>query len=348
MSKTASFITAIALAAVLFLSRACALTDTPEPGTDRYGWQASYADEYSPERYEPAYIETTVPETTADASQPRLMVTEYKIGSEYVTPENKTRLTIVIGNMSGSKRVSNIRLALSEQGGAVRADGTGTKYVDSIAPGGRYTWELDIFASKSAEIGEHTLTLSMEYEDKYYNSFSASDELIVTVRQPADIAYGGIALPDTVVQDGTETVNINLANSGKTALKNCRIDFDVEGLETSGSLFVGEIPVGETKTVSANLRVSGGRLGEVTGRAVIYYEDEYGEVLSEAESLATFIEKREELTGTFDDANETDKKGKAARWIFLTVGVIAGGAAGAGICAGIFSRKQRIRDEQML
>ena len=157
-----------------------------------------------------------------------------------------------------------------------------------------------------------------------------------------------VVLPDSVVQSGTETVNVVLANSGKTALKNCRIDFDVRGIETGGSVFVGEIPVGETKTASANLRVSGDILGEVSGQAVISYADEYGEVCSEAESLATFIEKREELTGTFDAPEASDNTGKTARWIFLAIGVVAGGGAGSGICAGIYARKQRIKDEQML
>ena len=68
---------------------------------------------------------------------------------------------------------------------------------------------------KTALTGEHKLALSVEYEDKYYSSYSASDVIYVNVKQSVSLDYDSIQLPVKGNAGNTETVSPNLMNTGK-------------------------------------------------------------------------------------------------------------------------------------
>lgn len=286
-----------------------------------------------------------VQETTADASQPRVMVTDYKLSSENILPSEKSELEITVKNFSPSKAVRNVKLSITEESGDIKIEGMPTKYVERIYAGSTYVWKLTLTASKTAGIGEHKLTVSAEYEDKYFNAYSSSDMISVNVMQTAGLDYDGIKLPAKVVQGETQSVSVKLMNTGKAVLRNCRVDFKIDGLESGGTLFIGEIPAGESKEGNANLRVSQDSLGEVKGKATIYYEDELGESYSKSAELSTVIEKKVEVAET--PAEEEENK-NPLWWLFLAAGMAAGGAAGFAVPTIIHSRKQRKEDELRL
>ena len=235
---------------------------------------------------------TAFAEESVDGSTPRLVVSSYKLDKDFVKPGEKTTLKINLKNYSSTKALKNIWLSLSDDSGDIRPDGMGTQYVKSIKAGGTYTWEIDLTAVKTAQEGEHRLNVSVEYEDKAYMSYSTSSILMVTVKQTVALDYDGAVLPAKVIQDSTETVSINLMNTGKSDLRNCKIDFDIEGLESGGTAFVGEIPAGQSSMGSANLRVSATMLGDVAGTIKISYEDEFGESYSKTVDVSTTIAEK--------------------------------------------------------
>lgn len=120
-----------------------------------------------------------------------------------------------------------------------------TAYVSTIKAGGTYVWRVTLKASKTAQIGEHALTVTAEYEDKSYTPYSSSDEIKINVRQSVNLEFSGLSLPQKSFQGETVTVTVTLMNTGKTDLRNCRIDFSVDGLATGGTAFAGEIPAGK-------------------------------------------------------------------------------------------------------
>lgn len=291
-----------------------------------------------------AYANESEPDPQ-DSSQPRLMVTSYKVADGHVSPSKKSNLEITIKNFSRTKSVSNIKLSIFDESGEIKADGVGTIFVNKISANGTYTWKLKLVTAKTAVVGEHKLTINMEYEDKYYTAYSETDNLSVNVKQSVEINYDGLQLPVKVIGDDTQTVDINVMNTGKSTVRNCKIDFDIEGLDSGGTLFIGEIPAGESKAGSANLRVSNSSLGEKEGKATISYEDEFGESYKKEASLSTFIEKKVELV----NETETKKENKYPLWwLFLIIGCIAGGGIGFGIPTVIHSKKQRKEDELRL
>lgn len=296
-----------------------------------------------------AYAEETdipsEPETTQDASQPRLMVTSYKIEGGSVSPEKKAELQITMKNYSSKKAVSNIKLSILDETGDIKADGMGTEYVEIIYAGGTYTWKVPVIVSKKAETGEHHLTVTMEYEDKYYTAYSTTDTLSVNVKQTVSMDYDSLQLPSKVNQGDTETISPNIINTGKSTIRNCKIDFDIEGLESGGTLFIGEIPADESKNGSTNLRVGTDKLGETKGTATITYEDEFGETYEKTVDLSTNIEEKVEVA---EQEQVEEEKKNNLWWLFILIGLAAGGALGFGIPAAVRAKKQREEDEMRL
>lgn len=296
-----------------------------------------------------AYAEETdipsEPETTQDVSQPRLMVTSYKIEGGSVSPKKKAELQITMKNHSSTKAVSNIKLSILDETGDIKPDGMGTEYVKIIYAGGTYTWKVPVIVSKKAETGEHHLTVTMEYEDKYYTAYTATDTLSVNVKQTVSMDYDSLQLPSKVNQGDTETISPNIINTGKSTIRNCKIDFNIEGLESGGTLFIGEIPAGESKNGSANLRVGADKLGETKGTATITYEDEFGETYEKTVDLSTNIEEKVEVA---EQVQVEEEKKNNLWWLFILIGLAAGGALGFGIPAAVRAKKQREEDEMRL
>ncbi|MCH5317639.1 MAG: hypothetical protein J1E05_06640 [Eubacterium sp.] len=288
---------------------------------------------------------TAFAEESVDGSTPRLVVSSYKLDKDFVKPGEKTTLKINLKNYSSTKALKNIWLSLSDDSGDIRPDGMGTQYVKSIKAGGTYTWEIDLNAVKTAQEGEHRLNVSVEYEDKAYMSYSTSSILMVTVRQTVALDYDGAVLPAKVIQDSTETVSINLMNTGKSDLRNCKIDFDIEGLESGGTAFVGEIPAGQSSMGSANLRVSSTMLGDVAGTIKISYEDEFGESYSKTVDVSTTIAEKVVVNTT---QTEEEEDSNSLWWLYGLIGLAAGGGIGCAIPLSIISFKKRREDEKRL
>ncbi len=288
-----------------------------------------------------AYAEET--ETTQDASNPRLMVTDFKVEGGSLTPNKKSKVTITLKNYSNTKYIKNIKLSVTEESGDIKPVGTGNKFVDIIYAGSTYTWEIELTASATAQIGEHAVTVSSEYEDKYYGAYSGSDVIRVNVKQTVGLDYSGVQLPVKVYPDDTTTMEISIMNTGKSNIRNCKIDFDIKGLESGGSTFVGEIPAGEQGSASANLRV-GKDLGDTEGIVIITYEDEFGKSYTKEQKVSTTIVEKPVETTT----EEEEQAKYPLWWAFLLGGIILGGGIGCAIPITIYSNKQRKQDEMRL
>ncbi|MGN0457624.1 MAG: CARDB domain-containing protein [Eubacterium sp.] len=282
-------------------------------------------------------------ETTQDASSPRLMVTDFKVDGGSLKPNKKSTLTVTLKNFSRTKYIKNIKLSVAEESGDIKPVGTGTKYVDRIGAGSTYTWTIELTASATAQIGEHAVTVSSEYEDKYYGSYSGSDVIRINVKQTVGLDYSGVQLPVKVYPDDTTTMEIAILNTGKSNIRNCKIDFDIKGLENGGSTYVGEIPAGEQSSASANLRV-GKELGDTEGIVTITYEDEFGKSYTKKQKVSTkIVEKPVE-----PETEEEEQSKYPLWWAFLLGGTVLGGGVGCAIPITVYNNKQRKEDEMRL
>ena len=282
-------------------------------------------------------------ETTQNMSTPRLMVSEAKT-EKSVKPGESTTLCVTLKNYSKSKAIYNIKLSVTDDSGDIKPVNSANKYVEKIGVNSTYKWEIELTASSVSQIGEHLLTVSSEYEDEYFNSYSGSDIVRVNVEQTVDLEYSGVILPKTSYVDETETMDISLMNTGKSNIRNCIITLDSDNLQTGGALLVGEIPTGEQKSTKLNIRV-GKELGDTEATVTITYEDEFGNSYSKQETVSTNITEKP----VAQTEQETEEKSKYPLWwLFMIIGLLLGGTVGCIIPIAIHNNKQRKQDELRL
>ncbi len=278
-----------------------------------------------------------------DTSNPRLMVTDFKVDGGSLKPNKNSKVTITLKNYSKTKSIRNIKLSITEESGDIKPVGTGNAYVDIIYAGSTYSWTVELTASATADIGEHAVTVASEYEDKYYGAYSGSDTIRLNVKQSVGLDFSGVQLPVKVYSDDTITMEIALLNTGKSKIRNCKIDFDIKNLSNGGSTYVGEIAAGEQGSATANLLV-GKELGDVKGTVIITYEDEFGKSYEKkAKVSTTIVEKPEEPV-----EDEEEKSKYPLWWAFLLGGIVVGGGVGCAIPITVYKNKQRKEDEMRL
>ncbi|MBQ6021236.1 MAG: hypothetical protein IJL26_13775 [Clostridia bacterium] len=284
------------------------------------------------------------PETTADRSAPRLMTTAYALDKDFLSPGESAKLTVTITNTNKKRAAANLKLTLTDESGDIEIGGMNTRFVGALGAGKSYNLEFPLTARHSAAVGRHSLTLTAEYEDGDFQSYSSADTLYVDVRQPAELSFSGAELPERIVEGDTVTVTVELMNTGKARLSNCRADFEIPGLVGGGTAFGGDLAPGEGKTVSANLRAQPEQLGVTKGTISVTYEDEYGKIYTKTADVSTEIEKKVEI----DAAPSEEKKKTLPWWLYGSAGIILGGGAAFGVTYGVCAAKQRRQDELRL
>lgn len=286
----------------------------------------------------------TEPPTTADRSAPRLMVTEYSLDTGFLTPGTAGKLTVTLKNTNNRRAIFNLKVTLSDDSGDLIQNGMNTRFINAVYAGGTYTLEAELTARHNAAVGRHSLTLTTEYEDKEFQSYSSSDTLYVDVRQAAELSFSGAELPAKIVEGDTVSVTLTLMNTGKAQLSNCKADFAVKGLLGGGTAFGGDIAPGESKTVSANLRAQPDKLGATKGKITVTYEDEYGKTYTKTADVSTVIEKKVEIAA----APVEEQKETLPWWLYGSAGLLLGGGVAFGVTYGVFAAKQRKQDELRL
>lgn len=287
-----------------------------------------------------------VTETKANTSQPRLMVTDFSLENGMLTPDSSGVLSVTIHNTNKNRSVQNIKLSCGDESGEIKTEGVGTAFVDKIHADGSYKWEIKLTAVNTATVGEHNFTISMEYEDSDGGAYSATDTIRIPIKQPVHLDYDGVTLPPKCTQDDTVSMTVNFMNSGKSQIYNCRFTCKIDGLVAPNSTFLGEIPIGESKSGSMNLRVDAEKYGETAGTVTITYEDDFGTEYTEEVPIKTILEEKKDIAAE-KEGKEQEKK-NTLWWLFLIIGLLAGGGAGFGIPFAINSKKQRKEDEQRL
>ncbi|HHY31294.1 MAG TPA: hypothetical protein GX520_11595 [Syntrophaceticus sp.] len=255
----------------------------------------------------------------AVTSQPKLMVEKYALDRDYLEAGESATVKVTIRNTSSSQHVKNIKLSYWEESAEILPAGTGAAYYKQIAKNSSCTWSFRVTATTTAQSKPHPATITMEYEDSNGNAISASDRIILQVRQPVRLTYEEPSLPVRVTQGDTPSLSIKLMNLGKSAIYNALLKFEMPGLSSGGSVLVGTIPPGESQTGTTNFRVESEPLGQVSGTLLLSYEDEYGEHYEKEIPLSTTIEEKKEAAIP-KRADTATTASKFPRWIIWTVG----------------------------
>lgn len=226
------------------------------------------------------------------ASQPKLMVYTYSLDTEYLSAGSTGTLSVSVYNTNDTRQIRNLKMSFSVEDNEIVPVEIGTKYLKRIKANGWYEWKFDIMALETAKSGVHPATVIMEYEDSDGNAYTATDTLIITVRQSVMLSYDEPALDARLTQGDTPTFSMNLMNTGKSTIYNALLTFDIPGISNGGSVLVGTIEAGESKTGTTNFRVDLDTLGKVEGKVTLTYEDDFGKNYTKELPLSTTVEEK--------------------------------------------------------
>ena len=255
-------------------------------------------------------------------------------------------LKLTLQNSLSTKSVENLLVTVAPENLMVNLrESSNVIPIKRIAAGGSTTLELHFDTDPAIPAEKQKINFHFQYDSNKALGLSSEGSYILDVRQGADLSFDGATLPVKVFQEDTVTTSVNLMNTGKSTLYNCRVDYQVEGLSTGGTTFVGELPAGESKLAPTNLRVSKDQLGEVTGTVTITYEDAFGQEYTKTADLSTSIV--EKPAPEPEEEQKEDKK-NPLWWLFILLGLAAGGGLGFGIPWFLKDRKQRQEDDLRL
>lgn len=252
-------------------------------------------------------------------SAPKLMVFDYFLDRDTFSAGDTALLHISFYNTNTKRDIRNLKLIFGEEAHEIYPAQVGTAYLRRLEPEGWYEWELDIRALEKATSGMHPVTITMEYEDSDGESYTASDTLLLEIRQPVQLEYDEPKLDARLTQGDTPTFSMQLMNMGKSPVSNVLLTFDLPGIADGGSVLVGTIEPGETQAGTANLRVDEDTLGDVEGSVTLTYEDDFGKTYEKELPLKTTVVER---VLTPPQEPEEDKKELSPLQIG---GIIAGG-----------------------
>jgi len=293
---------------------------------------------------------TAAPASEKPASQPKLILESYALEPETLQAGAMATLALSIRNTSATQNVQNIKLTFREEIGEILPVGAASAHFPGLGKNGTMEWRFDISVSQLAAERPHIATVTMEYEDNTATPIQTTDVLALFVRQPVRLEYEQPSLPVRVTEGDNISFSMNFMNLGKSGIYNLLLTFEMPGLNNGGSVLVGELPAGESKAATTNLRVSAmeGRYGDSVGKLLVSYEDSYGELYETEIPLQTAIEKKLEITAaTPATEDKAEKNLFASWWVWPLLGVAL--AAGALLTwRHIKIKKAREEDERRL
>lgn len=250
--------------------------------------------------------------------EPKLMVSAVLSDPDVLAAGNIATLAITIKNTNGSRYVKNVIFSFSEASSEIIPIGQDSIYVAKIEKGAEFQWSLQVQVLPTARSGVHNAMIEMSYEDNMHMSHHMSSTIFLEVRQPVRLSFDEPKLPVRVTQGDTQSFSLTLMNLGKSEIYNALLSFDIEGMANGGSVLIGTIEPGSSKTGTTNFRVESDKAGLVEGSITLTYEDDFGELYEKIIPLKTTIEQRDVPDTSVPD--KTQASGPGALWWLFTIG----------------------------
>ena len=190
-------------------------------------------------------------------SQSKVILSSYSIAPNPVQAGSAFEVKLMLQNTSESRAVKNIKFTYKgEQDTMTSVDQTNTKYFDSIGPGETLEVTLNMAVTMDVEPKPQTLLLGIEYEDNGA-TLTVNDEILVQVEQPNRMELDTVNIPSSAYLNDVMPVTMNVFNMGRNTLYNVLAKLEVPGLTPEGSVFIGTMEPGTSKTAEFMVTYSG-------------------------------------------------------------------------------------------
>ena len=273
----------------------------------------------------------SVSPTEAPVSDPRILVSKYKVSKEPVMAGEDFTVTVTLKNTSPEGDVQNMLVTVSsESKNLVLKNDTSTIFLGDLAAGGTTELELKYGTDRETPAQRYDINLAMDFDDEEAVSMTSTGAVTVAVAQPVDVEMAPFTMPGEINAGETVQLSFQVMNLGRTEIYNARVELDVPGLSPSGNAFIGNMEAGtsatQTLNVFAGMKDGDERYGYTSGRVRLVYEDVDGKEYTQEVNTATNI--KELVIATKDPAQKQEEAEKEQRqaaqwWIFVALGALA-------------------------
>lgn len=291
-------------------------------------------------------VKTTSPVISTPTAEPVVYISQCTMEPNPILAGEPFTMTVRLKNPLKTKSVKNLLVTVEPGDMQINLlENSNVIPVDTIGPEEEAVLQLAMQADPSISPGKYTVQFSFSYNSSQTLNLSSKGSCVLDIRQPAELSYDGARLPATVYQGEVTVLAVNLMNTGKTALYNCRMETKIPGLDSGGITFVGQIDPGKSADGKINLLVSKEEIGQVKGKILLLYEDSFGTEYRQEAEVTTQIE---EMILPTDPEEKKEEKENSLWWLFGLLGIAAGASLGVGIPWYIQQRRQRKEDDLRL
>ena len=276
----------------------------------------------------PVYGGGGVPATDVPMSDPRVLVSRYKVDPSPVMAGEDFTVTVTLKNTSGEEAVQNMLVTVTgESGDLVLKNDTSTIFLGDLAAGGTTELKLKYGTNRDTPARRYDIALAMEFDDAEAVTMSSNGSVTVAVAQPVQVELAPFTMPSEMNAGETVQLSFQVMNLGRTEIYNARVELDVPGLSPSGNAFIGNMDPGtsatETLNVFAGMKEGDERYGYTSGVARLIYEDVDGQEYTQEVNTTTNV--KELVIATKDPAAEQEQADKARSqkiqwWVFVAAG----------------------------
>lgn len=167
-------------------------------------------------------------------------------------------IVLTLRNTSESQYLRNMQITYTAEDDALTpTSGTNTEYIERIDAGSNYVLRLNVKAKPDLEVGSVKLDVSADFQDKELNALTASQSLVIPVKQVQRIQLDEPKLPtSTVIAGDSYEIEMGVFNLGKTMLYNVTVKAvpeDPESVSAGSSYYIGNMDPGSSKTAELEL-----------------------------------------------------------------------------------------------
>lgn len=288
---------------------------------------------------------------------PKLVVDSYSFSEEKVYAGETFDLTFTVRNTSNEEDTKSILVTMTnnaDTGKLTPAEGSNTLYIDKLAKGESKTMTMSIATAPDTEAKAYEIKLDFEYEGTKTRPATlakgeSSASIPVTVMQKIRLKIDDPTVDGEAMEGESVPVYFSLYNMGRSAIYNCMITVEGDGLSLEDSFFQGTVAAGNS--MRADLSIITATPGQIDGEIVISYEDSLEEKKEERLPLSLYVTEAynpDANTGMDDpgyidtDMNvDPSASAGAPVWLWIVLGVVV---AAAIVVAVILLKKKRARD----
>lgn len=251
--------------------------------------------------------EGATPGASPVISQPKLILEKYSLSADKIYAGEEFEVYFTLKNTSTIEDVQNIQISITDTADTGKLlpaeNGSNTIYISKIAKGESYDVTYKMQSAADIDPKAYKLGIALAYEGaKNIVAYTASDTISVTLLQRIRLKIDTPVFYDESFVGSTTGVYFAMYNMGRSAVYNCMVSVEGDGLQMEETYFGGTVAAGGT--MSADFNIITNTAGQIEGFIVVTYEDSLGEQMEERIPISLYVNDMGGGEGMYDPGKD--------------------------------------------